>query len=73
MMGGRSRIKNGRLQKLWDECCPDSWWPEDSDRPVYSEVAKMITVLMGSFPTSKIPEPEIFVRALIDDVMALRA
>ena len=26
---------------------------------------------MGSFPTSKIPEPEIFVRALMDDVMAL--
>ena len=44
---------------------------EDSDRPVYSEVAKMITILMGSFPTSKIPEPEIFVRVLMDDVMAL--
>ena len=44
---------------------------EDSDRPVYSEVARMITILMGSFPTSKIPEPEIFVRVLMDDVMAL--
>ena len=31
----------------------------------------MITVLMGSFPTAKIPEPEIFVRVLMDDVMAL--
>ena len=31
----------------------------------------MITILMGTFPTSKIPEPEIFVRALMDDVMAL--
>ena len=31
----------------------------------------MIAVLMGSFPTSKIPEPEIFVRVLMDDVMAL--
>ena len=60
------------MQKEWDECHPESWWqPEDSNRPVYSEVAKMITVLMGSFPTSKIPEPEIFVRALMDDVMAL--
>ena len=45
--------------------------PEESNSPVYSEVAKMITILMGCFPTSKIPEPEIFVRALMDDVMAL--
>ncbi len=71
MMGSHHSLKSGRLQKDWDECCPESWWPEDSDRPVYSEVAKMITILMGSFPTSKIPEPEIFVRALMDDVMAL--
>ena len=69
--GGRSGVKDGRLGRLWEACCPDSWWPEDSDGPVYSEVARMITVLMGSFPTSKIPEPEIFVRVLLDDVMAL--
>ena len=31
----------------------------------------MIAVLMGSFPTSKIPDLEIFVRARLDDVMAL--
>ena len=71
MMGGHHSLKSGRLQKEWDECCPESWWPEDCDHPVYSEVARMITVLMGSFPTSKIPEPEIFVRVLMDDVMAL--
>ena len=61
------------MQKEWDECHPDSWLaePEESNRPVYSEVAKMIAVLMGSFPTSKIPEPEIFVPVLMDDVMAL--
>lgn len=68
--GGRSGIKK-RLGKLWDACCPDSWWPDDSDSPVFGEVAKMIAVLMGSFPTSKIPEPEIFVHVLLDDVMAL--
>ena len=71
ILGGRSGVKDGRLGRLWEACCPDSWWPEDSDGPVYSEVARMITVLMGSFPTSKIPEPEIFVRVLLDDVMAL--
>jgi hypothetical protein len=71
MMGCHHSLKSGRLQKEWDECCPDSWRPEDSDHPVYSGVARMIAVLMGSFPTSKIPEPEIFVRVLMDDVMAL--
>ena len=69
--GWRHSIKNGRLQKKWDECCPESWRPEDSDSPAYGEVAKMITILMGSFPTSKIPDPEIFVQILLDDVMAL--
>ena len=31
--GGRNGIKDGRLGKLWDACCPESWWPEDSDTP----------------------------------------
>ena len=31
----------------------------------------MIAVLMGYSPTSKIPDPEIFVRMLLDDVMAM--
>ncbi len=71
MSGGRSGVKDERLKKEWEACCPDSWWPKDNEGPVYSEVAKMIAVLMGSFPTSKIPNPEIFVRVLLDDVMAL--
>jgi len=68
--GGRGFIKN-RLEKIWDECRPESWWPEDSDTPARSQVTKMITGLMGSFPTSNIPAPEIFVPVLLDDVMAL--
>lgn len=71
MTGARNGIKAGRLEKLWDACSPEDWWPEDSDTPAYGQVAKMITVLMGSFPTAKIPEPEIFVPTLLDDVMAL--
>ena len=43
--GGRHAIKDGRLEKLWDACCPESWWLEDSDTPAYGEVAMMITVL----------------------------
>ncbi len=70
--GAHHCFKSGRLQKLWDECCwPESWWLEGRDGPAYTEVTKMIAVLMGSFPTSKIPDPEIFVRVLLDDVMAL--
>ncbi len=71
ILGGHRSLKSGRLKKLWDECSPESWWPEDREHPVRAEVAKMIAILMGSFPTSKIPEPEIFVPALLDDVMAL--
>ena len=66
--GWKNSLKSGHLQKFWDECFPESWW-SDSGSPAYSQVARMITILMGSFPTSKIPEPEIFVRALIEDVM----
>lgn len=65
--GGRQGCK--RAQKLWEQCHPESWWSEDGGGPAYSQVAKMITLLMGSFPTSKIPEPEIFVRMLLADVM----
>ena len=31
MMG--HRFKNGRLQKEWDECRPDSWLAEPEQRP----------------------------------------
>ena len=71
MMGGHTASRADACKKQWEECSPESWWPEDSDHPVYGEVARMIAILMGSFPTSKIPEPKIFVRVLIDDVMAL--
>lgn len=69
MTGGRACFKSGHLQKLWNECHPKSWWFKGT--PAFSQIAKMIAVLMGSFPTSKIPEPEIFVRVLLDDVMEL--
>jgi len=60
------------MQKEWEECHPASWLVDpEENRPVYSEVARMITILLGSFPSAKIPEPEIFARLLIEDVMAL--
>jgi hypothetical protein len=67
--GGRSGARD-RLEKRWHECEPDNW-SDDNCNPRYGEVAKMIGGLMGSFPTSKIPDPEIFVNFLIEDVMEL--
>lgn len=69
--GGKACFKSGRLQKLSNECAPESWWAKGGG-PAYSQVAKMVTILLGSFPTSKIPEPDIFVRVLLDDVMELK-
>ena len=68
--GALAGLKRGRAQKLWNECNPESWSDENCNA-FRGEVAKMIAILMGSFPTSKIPEPGIFVPVLLDDVMAL--
>ena len=68
----RSEITSSELTKLKKECDPDSWWEDGDDGDVrQSEVAKMVAKLVGSWPTSNIPEPGVFVRALIDDAMAL--
>jgi hypothetical protein len=67
----RGSVTSGRLQKLENECDPDSWWEDDDGDVRQPEVAKMVAKLVGSWPTSNIPEPGVFVRALIDDVMAL--
>lgn len=69
--GYANAVKDEKLEKRLDEVEPEGWWDDNGD-VVFSEVAKMITLLMGSFPTSKIPEPEIFVRVLLDDVMVLQ-
>ena len=63
--------KDGYLTKLVKECDPSSWY-DDNGEPPYAEVAKMVSILTGSFPTSNIPEPAIFGRVLMDDVMALK-
>jgi uncharacterized membrane-anchored protein YhcB (DUF1043 family) len=71
----RSEIISSELKKLKKECEPDGWWEGDEDDEDggvrQSEVAKMVAKLVGSWPTSNIPEPAVFVRALIEDVMAL--
>jgi hypothetical protein len=71
----RSEVTSSELKKLKKECEPDGWWEGDEDDEDggvrQSEVAKMVAKLVGSWPTSNIPEPAVFVRALIEDVMAL--
>src|SRR5258706_11002580 len=58
--------------ELCNACCPDFWWiDKELCEPKRSEVAKMIGGLVGSFPTSNVKNPEVFIRHMIDDVLAL--
>jgi hypothetical protein len=68
----RSEITSSELAKLKKECDPKGWWEDDDDGDVrQSEVAKIVAMLVGSWPTSNIPEPTVYVQGLIEDVMAL--
>jgi hypothetical protein len=67
--GIRTEIASGELSKLKKECSPTGWW-DDNDEVQQSEIAMMVAKLVGSFPTSNIPDPKVFVRVLIEDVMA---
>src|SRR5262249_34836875 len=65
----RTEIASGELAKLKKECSPKGWW-DDDDEVRQPEIAMMVAKLVGSFPTSNIPDPKVFVRVLIEDVMA---
>jgi hypothetical protein len=65
----RTEIASGELSKLKKECSPTGWW-DDDDEVQRPEIAMMVAKLVGSFPTSNIPDPKVFVRVLIEDVMA---
>jgi hypothetical protein len=63
----RDALLKGDLEKLRAEsCCPDGW-RDDNDQVRESEVAKMVTKLVGSFPMN-VPDPEVFVPQMIEDV-----
>jgi hypothetical protein len=69
--GEAFKDENG-LEELDKACYPDFWWIDNDDCiPKRSEVAKMIGGLVGSFPTSNVKNPEVFIRNLLDDVLAL--
>jgi hypothetical protein len=62
-------LKSGELSKIDDECWYKGWW-DDSGKVRKSEVATMMGMLLDSFPSPKIRNPETFVRLLIDDVLS---
>jgi hypothetical protein len=62
-------IKSGDLERRYLECCPRSWVDENGNCRK-SEVAAMVGMMVDSFPSSKIRNPETFVRLLIDDVVS---
>ena len=64
-----ARQKIAEHQELLNECEPDTWSDENGSANK-SEVAKMLAILMGSFPTSNLPDAGVFVNMLLEDVMA---
>jgi hypothetical protein len=60
-LGYQQEVVSGKLCGRVEECDFAGWFDEDGDvhQP---EVAKMIAKLVGSFPTSNVPDPAIFVR-----------
>jgi hypothetical protein len=67
--GIRTEIASGDVSKLRKECIPTGW-RDDEGEVQQPEIAMMVAKLVGSFPTSNIPDPKVFVRVLIEDVMA---
>jgi hypothetical protein len=50
---------------------PDHWMDDDGNVQC-SSVSVVLANLMGSFPTSNIPNPKVFTRLLLEDVMDLK-
>jgi hypothetical protein len=64
--GARKSITDGDIEMLLE---PADWYDDNGDVRK-SEVAKMIAMLVGVLPAGNIPDVGIYVRILIDDVMA---
>jgi hypothetical protein len=59
-----------KLETDWNALGPDEWMDEDGNiqQPA---VSILLAQLVGSFPTSNIPDAKVFTGMLLDDVMAL--
>ena len=65
-------VKNGlsTLNATLNGLEPAEWRDEDWNLQTHS-VSKMLAILVGSFPTSNLPDAAVFTRVMLDDVMAL--
>ena len=66
----KERIKE--LNDKWEKLNPRHWYAEDDDEQLnVAAVSSLLANFMGSFPTSNIPNPKVFTRQLLEDVMDL--
>ena len=69
-LGYKKRIKE--LNDKWHKVNPRHWYAEDDDEQLnVAAVSSLLANLMGSFPTSNIPNPNVFTRQLLEDVIDL--
>jgi hypothetical protein len=59
------------MKARWKACNPESWWPEDEDAPLRSQVTAMLTHLIDTLPEARVPKGDKFMTALVDHVMDL--
>ena len=60
------------LRGRWDKLNPRQWYAEDDDEQLnVAAVSGLLANFMGSFPTSNIPNPRVFTRQLLEDVIDL--
>ncbi len=66
----KERIKE--LNDKWKKINPRHWYAEDDDEQLnVAAVSRLLANFMGSFPTSNIPNPKVFTRQLLEDVIDL--
>lgn len=61
--------KTSHLEKRLNDLEPAEWRDEDYNLQVPA-VSKMLALLVGSFPTSNLPDAAVFTRVMLDDVLA---
>lgn len=67
VMGGNVNL--ARTVKQLARCETADWY-DDEGQVKRAPVSKVLAALMGSFPTTNVPQPELFTRAMLEDVLA---
>jgi hypothetical protein len=66
----RQEVVSGAALKQLNDCEPASWRYENYNVRK-SELSKMLALLVSSFPTSNVQNPEVFTRFMLEDVAGL--